>query len=103
MPARHPPIAPRAAVRPLAAQCLTGDGYATGAGIAAVPQPESPGRTSTVSNFHTQLILSGDSDASKGKASMLTFATADLKEARSFRIAQCNGRTATVTSGRAPV
>jgi len=61
------------------------------------------GRTSTVADFHTQIILSGDSCVDKGSDLMFTFETSDPKEARRFRIAQFNGRTATLRSAGASV
>jgi hypothetical protein len=59
-------------------------------------------RTITVSNFHTQLTLGGDS-CSRQEHCMFTFETTDQKEVRRFRIAQFNGRLASVSSGGSTV
>ena len=57
------------------------------------------GRTSTASHFHTRIILNAIVAWAKEEDTfMFSFETADQKEVRRFRIAQFNGRTATVKS-----
>ena len=68
------------------------------AGPVRSASPMRVSRTTTVRDFHLRITLTEDSCGDQRSPLMFTFETSDQKEVRRFRIAQFNGRTATVRS-----
>jgi hypothetical protein len=56
-------------------------------------------RTCTALDFHIRLTMKADIRSQHRRVSMFRFETADEKEVRRFRLAQFNGKPASVRSG----